>query len=116
MSDTLEEAQRQLNAVRRDFEARLGSMVDEIVLAWEAAKGSSDQTVRMRNLIELVHRLAGNAGFFGFHEVSRTAMNLETALDRRLAATAFDRNDIQDLSRLVRTLQTQSGACTSDGA
>ena len=111
MSDVREEARRQLEAVRQDFQARLGSMIKEIVVAWEAARGSSDQIAGTKSLVEFVHRLAGNAGFFGFNEVSRAATNLEAALDQRLAARTLDGSDIQHLSRLVRALQGQFDVC-----
>ncbi len=106
MTDVGEESLRQLDAVRRDFEVRIGGMMDEIVLAWEAAKGAPDRTVAMTGLINLVHRLAGNAGFFGFNMVSRAATSLEVALDRWLAAAAPDRNDTQNLAQLVRTMRS----------
>ncbi len=114
MSDVHEEARRQLDAVRQDFQARLGSMIDEIVVAWDTARGSSDQIAGMKNLAEFVHRLAGNAGFFGFTEVSHAATNLEVALDQRLAERTLDGSDIQHLSRLVGTLQRQLDARASD--
>jgi len=105
VSDVREEARRQLDAVRQDFQARLGSMIEEIVVAWEAARGSSDQIAGMKSLVEFVHRLAGNAGFFGFNEVSRAAMNLEAVLDQRLAAATLDGSEVQHLSRLVGALR-----------
>jgi len=114
MSDVHEEARRQLDAVRQDFQARLGSMIDEIVAAWDAARGSSNQIAGMKNLAEFVHRLAGNAGFFGFTGVSRAATKLEAALDQRLAARTLDGSDIQHLSRLVGALQGQFDVCAPD--
>ena len=114
MSEVRAEARRQLDAVRQDFQARLGSMIDEIVAAWDAARASSDQIAGMKNLVVCVHRLAGNAGFFGFNEISRAATNLEAALDQRLAARTLDGSDIQRLSRLVGALQGQLDVCASD--
>ena len=64
MMDVREEALPQLDALRDDFAAQLGGLADDIVHTWEAACASSGQTAGMKRLIELVHRLAGNAEFF----------------------------------------------------
>ncbi len=112
MSDLREQAQHQLDAVRRDFEARLGGIVDEIVDAWNTARAASDEAAVLESLAQLVHRLAGNAGFFGLKEVSRTASDLESALERQIAAASRDGNDLREVGRLVRNLQTLSaGGC-----
>ena len=75
MSDVREEAQRQLNAVRHDFEARLGDMIEDIVCAWQAVQSAPD-LARLKKLTELLHSLSGNAGFFGLQKVSSTAAAL----------------------------------------
>jgi HPt (histidine-containing phosphotransfer) domain-containing protein len=110
-----EEALRQLDALRDDFAAQLGGLADDIAHAWEAARASSGQTAGLKGLIELVHHLSGNAGLFGFNEVSRAAMALEAALDR-LAGAPADQGDIQDLCRLVATLHSLAAAAASDGS
>jgi HPt (histidine-containing phosphotransfer) domain-containing protein len=116
MMGVREEALRQLDALRDDFAAQLGGLVDDIADAWEAARASSGQTAGLRGLIELVHRLSGNAGFFGFNQVSRAAMALEAALDRWLAGAPPDQGDIQDLCRLVATLHSLAAAAASGGS
>src|SRR5712691_9055849 len=100
MSDVREEAQRQLNAVRHDFEARLGGMIEEIACAWHVARTASDQAVTMKSLVDQVHRLAGNAGFFGLTKVSHKASELEQALQR--ITDQPDDDNVLDADRLVR--------------
>ena len=116
MMDVREEALRQLDALRGDFAAQLGGLVDDIAHAWEAARASSGQTAGLKALIERVHRLSGNAGFFGFNQVSRASMALEAALDRWHAGTPPDQSGMQDLCRLVARLRSLAVAAASDGS
>src|SRR5216683_77614 len=102
MSDVREEAQRQLNAVRQDFEARLSGMIEEIACAWHVARTASDQTAAMKSLMDQVHRLAGNAGFFGLTKISYKASELEQALQRIIDRP--DDDNVLDADRLVRML------------
>jgi HPt (histidine-containing phosphotransfer) domain-containing protein len=108
MSDVREEAQRQLNAVRQDFEGRLGGMTEEIACAWHVARTATDQAAAMKSLVDQVHRLAGNAGFFGLTKISRNASELEQALQR--ITDQADDNTILDADRLVRMLQMHSAS------
>ncbi len=106
MSDVREEAQRQLDAVRCDFEARLGSMLEEIEFAWNSVRTASDLVSTLQSLTELVHRLAGNAGFFGLTKVSRNASELEQALE--CAANAgLNEDRFHEINQLVEMLQMQ---------
>ncbi len=82
MIDLREEAQRQLEEVRRDFEARLGDMIEEVAQAWEIAKTVTEPTVPINRVLDLAHRLAGNAGFFGLRQVASRASELEQACER----------------------------------
>ena len=105
-TDMREEAQHQLDAIRHDFEARLGGMIEEILCTWHAARAASDRVAVMKSLIEQVHRLAGNAGFFGLTKISRNASELEQALERVIDRP--DDDNVLDADSLVRTLQMYS--------
>ena len=107
MSDVRAEAQRQLNAVRHDFEARLGAMIEEIVCAWEAARSAPD-LAQLKKLTELLHSLSGNAGFFGLQKVSSTAAELEQMLDRWIDRGPPGDAAVIKMRRLVQILRTRS--------
>jgi HPt (histidine-containing phosphotransfer) domain-containing protein len=110
-TDAREEAERQLDRIRRDFEARLDGMIEEIACAWHAARAATDQVAATKSLIARVHRLAGNAGFFGLTKISRNASELEQALERIIERP--DDACVLDLDRLVRTLQMHSASSRS---
>ena len=82
MTAVCTEAERQLAAVRCDFQSQLCDMFKEIAGAWNDGQAAADPAALGR-VVELLHRLAGNAGFFGLAEVSRTASLLEQAIDLR---------------------------------
>jgi diguanylate cyclase (GGDEF)-like protein len=67
-----------LQAMRLEFEGRLGVRFQELAAAIAAAKdgkaGAHEESLR------LVHRLRGTAGSYGFHEVSAAAAEIEDAL------------------------------------
>ncbi len=104
MSDVRKEAERQLEAVRRDFEGRLGNMLEEIELAWNSVQTTSDLVLTLKALTEQVHRLAGNAGFFGLTNVSRSASKLEQALERA-AHGVLNEEGFHELNQLVEFLK-----------
>jgi HPt (histidine-containing phosphotransfer) domain-containing protein len=104
MSAVHDEVLRQLEIVRRDFEARLDGMIGEITGAWEAARSTSDPA-KLMALVQLVHRLAGNAGFFGMHGVSQSASALEQALDRWTDRGSPRESDFAELIPLIQGLR-----------
>lgn len=114
MSDVQEEARRQLQTVRRDFEARLPGMIEEIACAWETAKTASDQERTLKALIHLVHSFAGNAGFFGLTEIGRSASKLEETL-APIVGTRLNAENICEIHQFVGALQTAAGACQNTG-
>ena len=104
MNDVREEAQRQLEEVRRDFASRVGDMVEEIVCAWKTAQAASDPVSSLGSMTELVHQLAGNAGFFGLVDISRSASELEQRLDR-LGIQTLSEAEVGETHRLVQILR-----------
>ena len=114
MNDVHEEAQRQLNAVRRDFEVRLGDMIEDIVCAWEAARSAPD-LARLRKLTELLHSLSGNAGFFRLQEVSGTASALEQMVDRWVDSGTINKVAIIEMNRLMQILRACAAPCDGKG-
>ena len=101
------EVQSELDAVRRDFESRLGTMIADIADTWEKTQLSNDPVVGMKRVGELAHSLAGNAGIFGQRQISGAATDLEVAIDGRLAATDdFESHRIK-ISRLLSDLQNK---------
>ena len=109
MSTVHDEALRQLDIVRRDFEARLDDMIGEITGAWEAARSTSDPA-KLTALVQLVHRLAGNAGFFGLHGVSQSASALEQALDRWTDRGSPRESDFAELIPLIQGLRESANS------
>lgn len=105
-TDAREEAERQLDRIRRDFEARLNGMIEEIACAWHAARAATDQVAAMNSLTEQVQRLAGNAAFFGLTKVSRDASELEEILKR--IANQPDDAGLIEANNLVGALQMHS--------
>jgi HPt (histidine-containing phosphotransfer) domain-containing protein len=115
MSDVREEAQRQMDTVRHEFEARLSDMIEEIAQAWEAVK-SRPNLARLRKLAELTHSLAGNAGFFGLQEVSRIASALEQSVDHWIDHGTLSNAAVFELNRLVQVLRMRAPGCSSVAA
>lgn len=65
-------------AMRTGYGARLGEKVRELTGAMEQARAGS--AVGMNAAFELVHKLHGTAGSYGFHAVSAAARHLEALL------------------------------------
>ena len=110
MAELGADQRRQLDALRRAYEQELPGKVTNIARA-AAALGRADGEMRIDELYQLVHRLAGSSALWGFSEVSKAAAELEEVvlaaregqpalLERRSSEV---RRLIGDLRRALRT-------------
>lgn len=99
------DVQAELDAIRTDFESRLGAMIGDITDALNKAGSSDDPVAGLKKVGELAHSLAGNAGILGLGKVSRAARELEVAIDGRLATSDQGEANMIDLSPLVDNLR-----------
>jgi HPt (histidine-containing phosphotransfer) domain-containing protein len=102
MAELSPEQRRELDALRRAYAAELPEKVTTIARAARAIAGDGD----LRELYQLVHRLAGSSAIWGFGAVSRAAAELEaivlSALDARPARLERRSSEVR---RLIGELQ-----------
>lgn len=99
------EVQPELDAVRRDFESRLGAMIGDITEAWKKAALSESPDAELKKVGTLAHSLAANAGIFGLRKASCAAKDLEIAVDQRLTATENFESHAKTISERLNDLR-----------
>jgi chemotaxis protein histidine kinase CheA len=92
---------RQLEALRREYEAELPEKLTLIARAVAALGRREWSSAELQELHHLVHRLAGSSAIWGFTALSRTAGELEVLV---LAALEGSRPSTPELSGEVRRL------------
>lgn len=102
--------ERRLAALKERFAAELPAQIDATAAHWVAlrqAKAEPGTSAELAALRQALHRLVGNAGSFGFGEVSAQARELEqqvasigSVTDDEALVRAIDRG-FEDLGRLV---------------
>lgn len=97
MSDTIRDVENTLLELKHSFASTLPDRVAEIGEALDKSLTNSEA---------LAHKLAGTAGMYGFETLSQTASELELLCEElRMRDTQPSANDLQELSRLLVTLQ-----------
>jgi chemotaxis protein histidine kinase CheA len=94
--------QRELDTLRREYEAQLGQRVAEVTTAWHAAARAPDRIAATRETAQLAHALAGTSSVLGLMNVGRAATALEEALDQASDGNATTAVDLA-LKRLIET-------------
>jgi HPt (histidine-containing phosphotransfer) domain-containing protein len=95
----------QLTALRQAYAAELPEKVQMIARAAAAAGLHNWEADGVRQLHQLVHRLAGSAAIWGFIEVSRAANELEAIVLNAMEATPVGAEGLSSvLPRLVDEL------------
>ena len=120
MAELGPEHRRQLDALRRAYEAELPGKVTTIARA-AASLGRAEGEEGVQQLYQLVHRLAGSSAIWGFSAVSRAAAELEqvvlAALEGQPAHRERRKSEVRrligDLRRAVRAPREASAAPAS---
>lgn len=113
-----------LDALQQRYCASLAEKLGAIELAWSAVRIDGNDIANQEALLNLVHRLAGSAGSYGFYEIGDAAADVDELLDparitRDPAARSVAMPDLLDrLSPALETLRVamqrridQQGAC-----
>jgi HPt (histidine-containing phosphotransfer) domain-containing protein len=105
MAELRPDQRRQLDALRRAYEQELPDKVTNIARA-AAALGRADGEVRIDELYQLVHRLAGSSALWGFSAVSKAAAQLEEiVLSAREGQPALRERRSSEVRRLIGDLR-----------
>ena len=67
------DADSQLDALHSRYQTSLPNKRASIELAWRALCANSSDPARLQALMRLVHRLAGSAPSYGYHEIGEIA-------------------------------------------
>jgi HPt (histidine-containing phosphotransfer) domain-containing protein len=97
-----EEIEKLQEIYRKTLPERLRAIKEAIVAVEQNASAESADALRF-----LVHKLAGNAGSFGYMEVSRISKELEKELIQLIDQSAFDRIDPKRLSLYFETIKNE---------
>jgi len=102
----VEAHQREFESLRRVYAAELPEKIEAMQLAaTELATVGWDRD-RLEGLSQLAHRMAGSAGLYRFHALSRSATALEDIVNRLLAEPSWPPAGAPaDLARLVQAVR-----------
>ena len=116
MSELSESQRRELEALRQAYEAELPEKVTGIAqVAATVARGQWD-VAGVRELHQLVHRLAGSSAIWGFTAVSRAAGELEEIVLAALDGPGRPPDLPTRVSRLIGELQPSVPAAPRSGS
>ncbi len=94
MTENPKDINERLQELKRAYVNSLGAKIEEVEAAVQAAGDdplSGQGLEALDALKQLVHKLAGSGGTFGFAEISDTAERAETACDAMLETPSMDR-------------------------
>lgn len=94
MTDNPKDINERLKELKRAYVNGLGAKIEEVVTAAQAAGDdplSGQGLEALDALKQLVHKLAGSGGTFGFAEISDAAERAETACGAMLETPSMDR-------------------------
>jgi two-component system chemotaxis sensor kinase CheA len=82
---------RELRRIREGYRERLPGMLAELAELLQGAREERASERRLDAFCQLVHKLKGSSGSFGFDQVSAELARIEAQLERLLAGAAPDR-------------------------
>ncbi len=94
MTDNPKDINERLEELKRAYVNGLGAKIEEVEAAARAAGDdplSGQGLEALGALKQLVHKLAGSGGTFGFPEISDAAEKAETACEAMLETPSMDR-------------------------
>ena len=94
MTENPKDINERLEELKQAYVNGLGSKIEEVEAAARAAGAdplSGQGLEALDALKQLVHKLAGSGGTFGFAEISDTAEKAEIACDAMLESPSMDR-------------------------
>lgn len=94
MTDNPKDIKERLEELKRAYVNGLGAKIEEVETAAQAAGDdplSGQGLEALDALKQLVHKLAGSGGTFGFAEISDAAERAETACGAMLETPSMDR-------------------------
>ncbi len=97
MTDNPKDINKGLEELKRAYVNGLGAKIEEVEAAARAAQAAGDGPLSeqgleaLEALKQLVHKLAGSGGTFGFAEISVAAERAEIACDAMLETPSMDR-------------------------
>ena len=94
MTDNPKDINERLEELKRAYVNGLGAKIEEVEAAARAAGDdplSGQGLEALDALKQLVHKLAGSGGTFGFAEISDAAERAETACDAMVETPSMDR-------------------------
>jgi HPt (histidine-containing phosphotransfer) domain-containing protein len=115
LSELSESQRRQLEALRQAYEAELPEKVTGIAQAAATVARGQWDAAGVRELHQLVHRLAGSSAIWGFTAVSRAAGELEEIVLAALDGPRRPPDLPTRVSRLIGELQEAVPAAPPSG-
>ena len=97
MTDNPKDYSERLEELNRAYVNGLGAKIEEVEAAARAARATGDDPLSGQGLEaldalkQLVHKLAGSGGTFGFAEISDAAEKAETACEAMLETPSMNR-------------------------
>ena len=109
MTDNPKDINEQLEELKRAYVKGLGAKIEEVGAAAGAVRTdllSGPGLEALGALKQLVHKLAGSGGTFGFWEISNAAERAKTACEALLESPSMDRwlsieGDLEELRNAV---------------
>jgi chemotaxis protein histidine kinase CheA len=80
MVDDLDIFQAKLDQLKKEFARHLPSKIDQIYGQWLTLRNEDLDAGQLSELLNLVHKIAGSGGMFGFSCVSEVACKIESVL------------------------------------
>ena len=80
MAEGSNDFQIKLDQFRKEYKQNLPSKIDEIRDRWSSLRNGDWNLDQLIELLNLVHRIAGSGGVYGFSKISEVACKLESLL------------------------------------
>jgi len=84
MADEPNDLQTKLDQLKKEFTLNLPSKIDQIRDQWYPLRDGNWDLDQLSELLNLVHKIAGSGGVFGFSRVSEVGCKIESFLQKAI--------------------------------